>query len=166
MFFDHFRRRTSRRSGPAVRPDSAPPRPSAGEPSWSELADETEAFLHGYLAELRAHNDEPLAAWMVLNPICHGDSAELFDIAAGDIGRTVLSGCSSAYHQVWNTTQRNLALRVLETAHDAAGVRELQQHVLVPLELRLITRSRTEPLTFTQVLTATLEALDHHQIDH
>lgn len=170
MFFYLYRLFARRRGGQPVRPaePSAPqtPRPSAGELGRSDLADETEAFLHGTLAELLAANRGPLAAWMVLNRICHGDSVEIYDAAAGDGVRAPMPGVSSAYHQMWNAAQRTLALRVLEAAHDAAQLRQLQHDVLVPLELQLVARSRNEPLTFVQVVDATLEALDHHPIDH
>jgi hypothetical protein len=170
MFFYLYRRFARRRGGRSVRSAEPPapqtPRPSAGELGRSDLADETEAFFQGTLAELRAANRGSLAAWMVLNRICHGDSVELYDAAAGDVARAPMPGVSSAYHHMWNAAQRTVALRVLEAAHDAAEIRQLQHDVLVPLELQLVARSRNEPLTFVQVVDATIEALDHRQIDH
>jgi hypothetical protein len=62
MIFHRFRRRPGR-GGRALRPAGPPanpsPRPPTGELGRSELADETEAFLDGRLAELRAANGSP-----------------------------------------------------------------------------------------------------------
>jgi hypothetical protein len=168
MFLDRFRRHPGR-SGRALRPvgppSPSPPRHPAGEPGRSELADETEAFLAGRLAELRSASGDPLAAWMILNRIAHGDSVDMFDMAVGQRRRTLLTGVPSAYHQVWSTTQSTIASRVLERALDTDEIRRLQHDVLVPLELELITRSHDEPLTFAQVTVAALDALDHHHLD-
>lgn len=168
MIFHRFRRRPGR-SGRALRPAEPPadpsPRPHAGELGRSELADETEAFLDGTLAELRAANDRPLAAWMVLNRICHGDSVDIFGLAADDISRAPLAGVSSAYHHVWNTVQRTIATRLLERALDPEEIRQVQRDVLIPLELRLIARSRDEPVTFAAVTADAIDALDHYQLD-
>ena len=48
---------------------------------------------------------------------------------------------------------------------DPDEIRRLQHDVLVPLDLRLVTRSQDEPLTFAQVTAAAVEALDHHHLD-
>lgn len=167
MIFHRFRRRTGR-SGRFLRlaePLASPsPRPPAGELGRSELGDETEAFLHGRLAAYRIANGGPLAAWMVLNRICHGDPVDIFDLATRVALRNPLVGVSSAYHQVWGTAQCAIATRLLVRALDPDEIRRLQHDVLVPLELQLITRSRDEPLTFAQVTAAAIEALDHHHL--
>jgi hypothetical protein len=61
---------------------------------------------------------------------------------------------------VWTTAQRSLATRLLEKALDPDEIRQVQHDVLVPLELRLIALSRDEPLTFAQVVTDTVHAIE------
>ena len=168
MLFHPIRRRST--SGPPLRPVEQPANPSprpaaAGEPGRSELADEAEAFVHGNLAEIRAANGGSLAAWMVVNRICHGDAVELYDLAAGAVSRTPLAGVSPSYHQIWNTAQRAMATRLLERAHDAEAIRQVQHDVLIPLELRLIALSHDEPLTFARVVADTVDAIEHAPLD-
>jgi hypothetical protein len=167
MFLDRFRHHPGR-SGRALRPVEVPapcPGRTADEPGRSELVDETVAFLEGRFAELRSANGGPLAAWMMLNRIGHGDSVDMFDMAVSQRRRTPLTGVSSAYHHVWSTAQRTVATRVLERALDPDEIRRVQRDVLVPLELDLVARSDDAPVTFAQVTAAALDALDRHHLD-
>ena len=83
-------------------------------------------------------------------------------MAAGDAS---LPRVASSYRRVWNTAQSTIAARVLVVTFDPDEIRLLQHDVLVPLDLRLVTRSQDEPLTFDQVTAAAVEALDHHHLD-
>jgi hypothetical protein len=102
---------------------------------------------------------------MILNRICHGDMAELYEMAGGDLDRASLRRASSAYRRMWNRAQRNLATRLLAASRDETGIRQVQDDVLLPLELSLVTRSHDELLTFWQVVDAACEALDHHELN-
>jgi hypothetical protein len=165
MRFRLFHRGAARRSGGTSEPPTPPrPCPSTDDDGW-EPADEIEAFVHGSFAEHRAAKNGFLPAWVILNRVAHGNSAEIHATAAG-LACTGSRSPTLNFHQLWRAHQRDLARRLLECAHDAEGIRQIQHDVLIPLELELISRSATEQFTFVQILTAALEALDHHQLNH
>lgn len=57
---------------------------------------------------------------------------------------------SPRYRRMWCILQRGLATRLLATSGQAAEIRHVQQTVLIPVELRLVSRSHDELLSFAQ----------------
>ena len=66
----------------------------------------------------------------------------------------------------WATTERFVAGHLLARAATPDRLREIQLEVLVPVERRLIDRSKVDRLTADEVLEAGDEALDTPLSDH
>ena len=127
-----------------------------------QLADETEAFLNGSLTELRAAQLRPIAPWMIVNRLAHGDIADLRGLLDGKTSPISMVAVPRGYNQAWIMGERALALRLLEAGHDAAQIRRVQHDVLVPLELQLISESTTDLFTLGRVVADARDALDQH----
>ena len=153
MSFPH----SHRHEGPPDEEPKAQPLPP--HPVWeAALSAETEAFLQGRLVEHLAAAGRPVPAWAILNKLAHAsphDLAELVD-AIGTTGRQ-----PEARPPAWLVAQAWLASRLVRTSTEPDETSRLQRQLLIPLELSLIERSKTETLTPRHAITAASDALDH-----
>jgi hypothetical protein len=129
-----------------------------------QLADETEAFLHGTLAGLLARQLRTLPPWLLVNGPAHATPGELRRLAQGKAAPVVLVGAPPSYRGAWMMAERSVLLHLLATAGDDDELGRVQREVLVPLELGLIERSTTESLTLGGIVAEVIDALDHQ--DH
>jgi len=140
------------------RPVTATPAPTETAsvlPDRAEaLGDDVEAFLGGDLVEHLVSERQPVPAWAVLNKLAHATVQELADLAGpdGDPASDERAPC-------WKRSQRSLAAELLEGA-TTDGLAEIQRTVLVPLELWMIDRSRSETITSRRVIQTATEVLD------
>jgi hypothetical protein len=146
-----------RREGPGE--EEPEPQPLPPHPVWeAALSAETEAFLQGRLVEHLAAAGRPVPAWAIVNKLAHAsrhDLAELVDATAStDRQRDVRP-------PAWRVTQARLASRLVRTSAEPNETSKLQRQLLIPLELSLIERSKTEILTPRQAIAAAADALDH-----
>jgi hypothetical protein len=127
----------------------------------SGLADEVEAWVNGEFADLRSRCGRIVPSWLVLNRPAHADLAVLSLLAQG-----LAPPGSSPFRRnpTWVAAEQGLARHLLYDGALPDDVFLLQRGVLVPLELRLIEQSRTEPLSLGQVVAATMKALGEHRL--
>jgi hypothetical protein len=128
------------------------------------VADEVEAFLQGRLVDHLAARGQPVPAWAVLNRLAHADSGELRSLVDGTGGGW--GGGSPLVQVPWASAERLIAKNLLARASTPEALATIQGTTLMPLELRLIERSKVEKLTVDQVLEAGAEALDTFRSDH
>jgi hypothetical protein len=131
-----------------------------GSRAWrdSGLAGEVAAFLEGRLVDHFAGAGQTVPAWAVLNRLAHADRLELVRLVEG-VGLDRIAHPSSG-QPPWVATERFVAGHLLAKATTAEDLARVQQAALVPVELRLIERSKIDRLTAEQVLEAGSEALD------
>lgn len=151
MRFLHFFRRRL--------PPHDPARPEGELQDWahSGLADEIEAFLAGRYVDFLAARHRPVPAWAVVNRLAHGTRDELARVVEGRVGPQA----SPPQRRVaWEEPERFLAAHLLARTADAGELLTLQLASLVPLELGLVERVRTERLDAEQVLAMSAEAVE------
>jgi hypothetical protein len=138
---------------------------STGPRRWrdSSVADEVEAFLMGRLVDHLAARGRPVPAWAVLNRLAHADSGELRSLVDGTGGGW--GGGSPLVQVPWASAERFIAGNLLARATTPAALATIQGTTLMPLELRLIERSKVEKLTIDQVFEAGAEALETFRSD-
>jgi len=127
------------------------------------LAAESEAFLHGRLADHLVANGQHVPGWVMLNRLAHGTRDELADVV-------VAARCGWRAHPSlggpqWLADERALASRLIGIGTSTEALRALQGEVLIPLELTLIARSRSEALSPQDVIGAASRALDEDRLD-
>jgi hypothetical protein len=120
----------------------------------SDLAEEVVAFLEGRLVDFYTIKGRLLPAWVALNRVAHADRSELVTLVAG--------AARGPLRAPWATTERFIAARVLAQASTPTLLDQLQSQVLVPVELAMLSRSKSEILDAEQVLAAAVSALDAH----
>ncbi len=130
----------------------------------SGVADEVEAFLMGRLVDHLAARGQPVPAWAVLNRLAHADSGELRSLIDGTGGGW--GGGSPLVQVPWASAERSMAGNLLARVSTPEALATIQGTTLMPLELRLIERSKVEKLTVDEVLEAGAEALDTFRSDH
>jgi hypothetical protein len=133
---------------------------SAGGHRWrdSSVADEVEAFLMGRLVDHLAARCQPVPAWAMLNRLAHADSGELRSLVDGTGGGW--GGGPPIIQVPWASAERFIAGNLLARATTPEALATIQGATLMPLELRLIERSKVEKLTVDQVFAAGAEALE------
>jgi hypothetical protein len=138
---------------------------STGGRRWRELdvADEVEAFLTGRLVDHLSARRQLVPAWAVLNRLAHADSRELQALVEGT--GTGWGGGPSLVQVPWASAERLIAGNLLARATTPRALATIQGTTLMPLELRLIERSKVEKLNVDQVLEAGAEALDTYRSD-
>lgn len=124
------------------------------------LGDEVEAFVHGCLVDHLLAVDRPVPAWAVLNRLAHASVDELTELAAADGTAT---GGSPPREPAWLRAQRSLAAALITDATRPDDVVSFQRAVLVPLELWVIQRSRSEVVNSRRVIDLASEALADHR---
>jgi hypothetical protein len=133
--------------------------PASGVPlppgKAAALGDEVEAFVDGRLVEFLQAADRPVPAWAVLNRLAHARIDELTELAAG--------GEPPAGEPAWLRAQRSLAATLVTGATRPADIVSFQRAVLVPLELWVIQRSRSEAVTSRRVIELAAEVLSDHR---
>lgn len=128
------------------------------------LAEEAEAFLAGRLADHLVATGRSVPAWALLNRLAHGG---LPLVAACCVpGEEGWRSHPSMGAPHWPAAERSLALRMLASAPRPDELRHLQSRALVPLESRLIERSRAEILSPGEVIGLASDAVDQHLLDH
>ena len=151
--------------------------PRAHHADSALLISETEAFLAGGAAHLPL-GDAQVPAWVWLNPFAHGDVRCIRRIRYGHkerssgsahLGREVLFTSRpsptlirepSPEEQRWHDTQRLLASDLLALVEeDSERLSYVQQRVLVPLELRLLSDAGARSWSPPELLGWTREAL-------
>lgn len=138
---------------------------STGPRRWrdSSVADEVEAFLMGRLVDHLAARSRPVPAWAVLNRLAHADSGELRSLVDGTGGGW--GGGPPLIQVPWASAERFIAGNLLARATTPEALATIQGTTLMPLELRLIERSKVEKLTIDQVFEAGAEALETFRTD-
>lgn len=150
MRFPHF--------GQRGRPDGdGDERASPDEWRYSGLADEVEAFLAGRYVDHLATRRQPVPPWAVINRLAHADRTELVNLVAG-MGPDGIP-VPRAVQPQWEESERFVAAHLLATSGSPEAIRRVQRTTLIPLELALIERVKTERLTAEQVLEAGAAAL-------
>lgn len=139
-----------------------PPDPSRSDRElrdWAHtgLADELEAFLAGRYVDFLAARHRPVPAWAVVNRLAHGTRDELARIVEG---RTGPQASPPQRRVAWEESERFLAAQLLARTADAGELLALQLASLVPLELALVERVKTERLDAEQVLAMSAEAVE------
>jgi hypothetical protein len=154
MRFRPFRRRQRR----------SPQSDDGAAPSdWcdSGVADEVEAFVEGRLADRIRAQGNSVPAWVALNRLAHADHKTLVQLVEGK-GQKQLTPIRPVHP--WVEQERFIAAHLLATSGATPeALDRIQQQALVPLELSLIERSRTERLSPEKVLDAGREALDSYR---
>jgi hypothetical protein len=149
-------RQVPHRSGSDASRSHEPPVADARLPidHAAALGDEVEAFMHGRLIDYLVGASRPVPAWAVLNLLAHATVEELAALvsvgAAGPVP-------SSPGEPAWVSAQRSLAAELLTGAPD--DVVGFQRAVLVPLELWVIRRSRSEAVSSRRALDLAADAL-------
>jgi hypothetical protein len=151
MWFARFRHRPQ-----PDRPGDLP----AETRSWreSDIGDEVSAILEGRAAAYFLSRGRPIPPWAVLNRVAHAEWSELVHLVEGN--QPDRPGSAGAPRVAWATTERFVAGHLLARAANPGRLREIQLEVLVPVEMRLIDRSKVDRLTADEVLEAGDEALD------
>jgi hypothetical protein len=122
--------------------------------------DESEAFVHGRLVEFLLAAGRPVPAWAVLNRLAHASLDELSELAAAG---GPAAGEPPAGEPAWLRAQRSLAAALVAGATRPADLVSFQRAVLVPLELWVIERSRSEAVTSRHVIELAAEALSDYR---
>ncbi len=125
------------------------------------LGDEVEAFVQGCLVDHLCVAGRPVPAWAVLNKLAHGSVADLIDLAGADRGGA--TGDPPTGEPAWLRAQRSLAAAMVTGATRPDDIVNSQRAVLVPLELWVIQRSRSEAITSRRVVELATEALADHR---
>ena len=153
MRFKPFRRRQPR----STQPDDA-----VAPSDWrdSGVAEEVQAFVEGRLADhIRAQGDA-IPAWAALNRLAHADHKTLVRLVEGE----GLNQFPVRRSHPWAEQERFVAGHLLATSGATPeALDRIQQQALVPLELSLIERSRTERFSPERVLDAGMKALDSYR---
>lgn len=93
----------------------------------------------------------------MLNKLAHASPQELADL-------TLIHGRSASEPEVgqptWLADQKSLAARLVRNVRVPDEITYLQHQRLIPLELWLIERSKTQTVTPRQVIRAASDALD------
>lgn len=140
------------------------PGDSGDEPATPEvwrdsgIAAEVEAFLAGRFVDYLVSRRQPVPAWAVINRLAHADRTELLHLVAG-MGPDGIPVPAAAQPQ-WEASERFVAGHLLATTGSSDDLRRIQRATLIPLELRLIERTKVERVTAEKVLEAGIEALD------
>jgi hypothetical protein len=100
-----------------------------------QLADDCEAFNGGHIVEQLESHRLPPESWMWMNLLAHGSPLDLRNECLAAHGRR-------AAGNPWREARSYLSARVLDSAGDAASLAELQEEVLLPIELALVTDRR------------------------
>jgi hypothetical protein len=151
MRFPHFwHRRTPDETGDEL----------ATSHAWQDsgLAAEVEAFLAGRMVDHLVAHHQPVPAWAVINRLAHSDRPQLVCLVEGVSADPFLSHPSAQPR--WEASERFVAGHLLATTGSPDDLWRLQRATLVPLELRLIERTKVEHISAEQVLEAGVEALD------
>lgn len=163
MSFSPFHRRGRPREDgePRLRTPSAPT-----DCRFDQLGElvvgEVEAFLTGRLIEHRVATGRPVPAWAVLNRLAHGALEDVIELAhSGDEVMAARDGREAG----WQRGQRALAAHLVASTATPGDVVDVQWEVLVPLELWLIERSRSETITSRRILEIAVETLVAYQRD-
>jgi hypothetical protein len=130
----------------------------------SGLAEEVQAFLAGRLVNRLTADRQPVPAWAALNRLAHADRSDLVRLVAG--GSTASTAPSSSGHASWAAAERFVAGHMLARARTPEELEHVQRATLVPLELMLIERTKTERLSADEVLQLGAEAVDSFHSDH
>ena len=111
--------------------------------SWRRSADtpdpqappqnEFDAYLTGAYVRWLVCNRQPVPGWAWINVVAHGELDDLRDLASALNDRSL----AAVKLDMWQQVAAFLAKDVLTAAGDDDLLRDLQQRVLVPLELRL-----------------------------
>jgi hypothetical protein len=159
MAHPFFRRHRSSRYRPAALGQGGAEPVTVG----AALAAESEAFLHGRLADQLVATGRRVPGWVMLNRLAHGTRDEL--AALGVAGHCGWRAHPSLGGPQWLADERALASRLIGIGTSAEALRTLQDEVLIPLELTLIARSRSESLSPQDVIGAASRALDEDRLD-
>jgi hypothetical protein len=127
--------------------------------SWreSDIGDEVSAVLEGRVAAYYLRRGHPIPPWAVLNRLTHADWSELERLVEGNQPGHPQT---EAPRVSWATAERFVAGHLLARAATPDRLRQLQLEVLVPVEMRLIDRSKVDRVTADEVLEAGADALD------
>jgi hypothetical protein len=120
------------------------------------LGEEVEAFIHGRLVDYLLAAGRPVPAWTVLNKLAHASMEELTELAAAN--NSEATGAAEAGEPAWVRAQRSLAA-LTTGGRRPDDIASLQRKVLVPLELWLVQRSRSEAITSRRVIELASEVL-------
>ena len=124
------------------------------------MGDEVEAFLEGRLVEHLLATGRAVPAWTVLNKVAHATVEDLVDLV--ESSNAAAGDGSSRDEPVWRRAQRSLAAELLDGATTPDEVIETQRGLLIPLELWLIERSKSETITSRRVIEIASETLVDH----
>jgi hypothetical protein len=126
--------------------------------NWAHLgiAEEVEEYLAGRYVDFLAGRGRPVPAWAVVNRLAHATRDEMARVVEGDLGPDP----RTKRHVAWEESERFIAARLLACTSGSDDLAALQRDTLIPLELALILRYRTDRLDAEQVLAASAEAVD------
>ncbi|HET6950441.1 MAG TPA: hypothetical protein VFI47_08700 [Acidimicrobiales bacterium] len=163
MSFSPFHRRGRPREGEEPQPRIPPaPADSSSDPLGELVVGEVEAFLTGRLVEHLLATGRPVPAWAALNRLAHGALEDVIELAQP--GDEVMAG-RDRREAGWQRGQRALAAHLVASTATPGDVVDVQWEVLVPLELWLIERSRSETITSRRILEIAVETLVAYQRD-
>jgi hypothetical protein len=123
------------------------------DPEERDLVRECEAFLSGRYVEFLLDREDYVPPWAWTNLLAHGSVEQLRS-----------PGTSFAVNwadvlEPWLKARAYLAGEVLETAHRYGPVLRVQRRALIPLELKLASRSRPVVVGPSEWVTMVLGAL-------
>jgi hypothetical protein len=127
------------------------------------VASEVEAFLAGRLIEHRLATGRPVPAWAVLNRLAHAAFEDLIELARS--GAEGMSAVRDAQEPGWRRGQRALAANLVAGAATPDDVADTQWEVLVPLELSVVERSKSDTSTSRRVLEMAADAIADYRRD-
>lgn len=125
------------------------------------VGEELEAFVNGRLVDHLLAVGRPVPAWAVLNRLSHASVDDLIALAAAD--SSGVAGDARPGEPAWLCAQRSLAAELVTGAARPDDITGVQQAVLVPLELWLIQRSRSEALSARRVIELASAVLADHR---
>lgn len=116
---------------------------------------QAEELLSGGAAAGYRKRGSRVPAWAHINLLAHGSYEDLAQMAAR---------AGHGHPSTWDCAVSDLARDLVRLDLNGTALGDLQEAALIPLELELLARHQSEPITPAQLTTLVRGALDQHPI--